>query len=82
MEIKFPALFYKEENGYSIFFPDIDEAYTGAQTIMSGIEMAEDVLRMTLEYYNEIGKKIPIPSSIQEIKLEQNSTVVFISCVI
>ena len=33
----YPACFYKEENGYSVFFPDLDYLATCGETLEDGI---------------------------------------------
>ena len=45
----YPAVFTQEaEGGYSINFPDLPNCFTSAPTLEEGLEMAADVLCLTL----------------------------------
>ena len=44
----YPAIFTKEENGYSVAFPDIDGCFTCGDTLPDAMEMAEDALCLML----------------------------------
>ena len=76
----YPAIFTKEEKGYSINFPDIDSCYTMGEDLKDGLEMAEDVLSLMLSGYEKEGKTIPKPSPIEGIKLEENQRIHLIKC--
>ena len=76
----YPAIFAKEEKGYSINFPDIDSCYTMGEDLKDGLEMAEDVLSLMLSGYEKEGKTIPKPSPIEGIKLEENQRIHLIKC--
>ena len=59
----YPAILTPEENGqYSVIFPDIKNCYTGGDDMADALEMAEDVLCLTLYGMEKDGKKIPPPS--------------------
>ena len=53
----YPAVFTKEEIGFSIVFPDFEACFTQGDTIEDGISMAEDVLCLTLCHMEEKKKK-------------------------
>ena len=53
MKYVYPAVFEKEDGGYSISFPDLESCYTSAETLEEGIEMANDVLCMVLYHMAE-----------------------------
>ena len=77
----YPAIFEKEEDGkYSVSFPDIDNCFTGGDDMADAIEMAVDVLCLTL-YDMEQGKKeIPPPSNIKTISVSSDDIVSLIRC--
>ncbi len=76
----YPAIFTKEEKGYSINFPDIESCYTMGEDLKDGLEMAEDVLSLMLSIYEKEGKTIPKPSPIEGIKLDENQRIHLIKC--
>ena len=45
----FPAVFLKEEDGYSVSFPDIDGAFTCGETFEEALFMAKDCLELNLD---------------------------------
>ena len=52
----YPAVFTQEaEGGYSINFPDLPNCFTSAPTLEEGLEMAADVLCLTLYGMEEDG---------------------------
>ena len=76
----YPAVFTQEDCGYSINFPDFESCYTSAQTLSDAIAMASDVLCITLYELEEEGGKIPCPSQIKDISVNDNEFVSLISC--
>jgi len=45
----YPAIFTQEDNGmYSIKFPDFEACFTQGDNLQDGLEMANDVLCLTL----------------------------------
>lgn len=67
--------------GYFIDFPDIQGAYTGInETNLSyGIAMAQEVLGMVLADYLENGEKLPTPTPIKQIPVDQQAFTTLIS---
>ena len=77
----YPAIFTQEENGYySINFPDVEACFTQGNSILDGMENAEDVLAMMLCYYEQQGTPIAPPTAIKEIKTDSNSFVTLVKC--
>lgn len=77
----YPAIFTAEEDGgYSIRFPDFESCYTDAADEVEGLDMAKDVLCLTLYDMEKEGKKIPAPSSVNTVRHEENEFVTLISC--
>ena len=46
MKYKFPALIIKEEDGFVVEFPDLEDAFTQGDTWEEAFENAEDVLNL------------------------------------
>lgn len=77
----YPAVFTKEEDGkYSIVFHDLESCYTCGDSIEDGLEMAEDVLALTLYGYEIDKKSIPAPSDLGNIELAENEFVNYVKC--
>lgn len=77
----YPAVFTHEaEGGYSINFPDIKNCFTSAPTLEEGIEMAADVLCLTLYGMEEDGVTPPAPSDVRNIHTEENELTTLIRC--
>lgn len=76
----YPAIFEKENEGYSISFPDIVGCYTSADNLKEGLDMAKDALCLKLYDMEENNEIIPIPSNIQKYNNKENSFVTLISC--
>ncbi len=76
----YPAIFTPEDGGYSIRFPDFESCYTSAKTLEEGMEMANDVLCLTLYGLEEDGGVIPKASGVKAIQTEAEEFVTLISC--
>lgn len=76
----YPAVFTEEESGYSINFPDLENCFTSAETLIEGIKMANDVLCLMLYEMEESGEEIPAASSIHDISVQENEFVNLIAC--
>ncbi|MFR4519517.1 type II toxin-antitoxin system HicB family antitoxin [Fusobacterium sp. SB021] len=70
----FPAVFLKEEDGYSVSFPDIDGAFTCGETFEEALFMAKDCLELNLDTVDEI----PHVTDIDKIKLNENEYLVMV----
>ena len=76
----YPAIFTPEENGFSILFPDLEGCYTSGNDLSDGMKMAEDVLALTLTFYEDEQKTIPAPSPINTLELKNDAFASYISC--
>lgn len=76
----YPAIFTKEECGYSIRFPDFESCYTSAENTVEGLEMANDVLCLTLYEMEQRGAEIPKPSEVNAITHDNNEFVTLVAC--
>lgn len=80
MKYVYPAVFTKEEDGYSVVFNDLESCYTCGDTLEEALEMAEDVLALTLYSYEKDEKVIPVPSSVDNIVRNDNEFVSLVRC--
>ncbi len=76
----YPAIFTPEPEGYSINFPDLESCYTSAPTLEEGMEMAADVLCLTLYGLEEAGKTIPAASDLRDVKTAGEEFVSLVRC--
>ena len=66
----YPACFIKEENGYSVLFPDLDKATCG-ETLDEAMQMAVDCLAGVLYLMKKEGETPPPPTQPGETNLEE-----------
>lgn len=78
----YPAIFTPEAEGYSIRFPGFESCYTSAPTLEEGLEMAADVLGLTLRMLEERGEQAPERVDGNEIHLADKEFVKMIECVL
>lgn len=76
----YPAIFTREEQGYSVRFPDIEGCYTCGATIPEAIEMAQDALCLMLYDREEDGDPIPPPSDLKAIQDGTDALVSLVLC--
>lgn len=78
MKYKYPALIIKEDDGFIVEFPDMEDAFTQGDTWEEAYENAEDVLNLIL--WDREEKNIPIAkaSSIDKIEIPKNATIALI----
>lgn len=63
----YPAIFYKEKNGYSVIFPDLNYLSTCGENLNDAMEMAIDCLAGYLYTAKLDNDKLPTPSKIDDI---------------
>lgn len=63
----YPACFYKEENGYSVIFPDLNYLATCGDDMDEAMKMAIDCLAGFLFLEKKEGHHIPSPSDMKSI---------------
>ena len=66
----YPACFFKEENGYSVIFPDLNYLSTCGETLDESLTMAVDCLAGYLYWLQQDGDTIPAPSPMENISPE------------
>lgn len=63
--IIYPAIFYKQDKGYYVEFPDIPGCLTEGDTLIEAFNMAGDVLNI----WFECNQEKPQPSNFEDIKV-------------
>lgn len=63
----YPACFYKEDDGYSVIFPDLNYLATQGDSLEDAMEMAVECLAGYLYSSKADGEDIPAPSSLADI---------------
>lgn len=67
----YPACFIKEENAYSVIFPDLNNLATCGQTLDEALTMAVDCLAGYLYSIQKDGETAPKASPIDKINLAE-----------
>ena len=79
MKYVYPAIFEPAaDDGYDVIFPDIPRCYTCSGNLIESVEMAEDVLAMTLWDLEKDKEPIPMPSSAESLLCEPPSFVTYV----
>lgn len=63
----YPACFFKEKNGYSVIFPDLNWLSTCGETLDEAFTMAVDCLAGYLYTCQRDGELVPAPSPMYKI---------------
>lgn len=72
----YPAIFQAEEEGYSVFLPDIPGCMTQGDTMDEALRMAQDAIGLMLEDISPAN--YPTPSLPQNLPLEKDQFAVMI----
>lgn len=81
MKYAYPAIFTPEADGqYSIRFPDLEGCYTAGESLEDGLEMANDVLCLTLYNMEEKGETIPLPTDMKHVETSGEEFVTLVAC--
>ena len=73
----YPAVFTKEDAGYSVNFPDLPNCFTSGATLEEAMDMANDVLCLTLYDLEQDSAAIPTASAVNDVPHGENE---FVSC--
>lgn len=79
----YPAIFTPEDNGqYSVRFPDIKNCFTGGDTLPDAMEMANDVLCLSLYDLEQAGAEVPSASTVSDVQqlIEGGEFVSLVAC--
>lgn len=63
----YPACFYKENDGYSVIFPDLNYLATQGDSLEEAMEMAVECLAEHLHSCKVDGEAVPNPSKLTDI---------------
>ena len=69
----YPACFFKEDNGYSVIFPDLNYLATQGDTLEDAVAMAVDCLAGYLYTAKMDNEKIPKASKLSDINIDRLS---------
>ena len=75
----YPAVFEKEESGYSVIFPDLGIATSG-ETLEEAMDMAKDALCLMLYDLEESKQPIPAASDMRELSCPENAFLSLVAC--
>lgn len=78
-KIRYPAIFQKEEIGYSVWVPDICGCISQGDTFDEAIEYITEALGLCLEVSLDRGEKPTEPSAPENLELEKGQFIVMIS---
>ena len=67
----YPACFFKEDNGYSVVFPDLNWLATCGETETEAMSMAVDCLAGYLYTLKQDGEQAPEASAMKDVSLEK-----------
>ena len=73
----YPAVFTKEETGYSVRFPDLEGCFTEGDTIEEAYDMAVEAMGLYLKQSEGVFS-FPKAQDVNNIKISANETVVLI----
>lgn len=76
----YPAVFTKEEKGYSVSFPDVSGCYTDADTLEEAMIRAKDALCLMLYSAEEEGTEIAPASDIMSVEVGKDEFTSLIAC--
>lgn len=65
----YPACFFKEDNGYSVIFPDLNGLSTCGNTLDQAMEASIDCLAGYLFICQKEGSSAPNPSAMEDIQI-------------
>lgn len=71
--MKYVALFEKEKDGFSVYFPDFPGCVTCGDDLDDAVDMAYEALSMFVESMLEEGETLPSPKTKKEVMALPNS---------
>ena len=76
----YPAVFTPEDAGYSVNFPDLKNCFTSGATLEEAMDMANDVLCLTLYDLEQEGAAIPTASAVNAVPHAGSEFVSLVGC--
>lgn len=74
----YPALFYYDDDGISIEFPDLPGCLPAAHTTEEAFKNAKEALGLHIYGLEKDGDELPEPTPINELKVESNAVVTMV----
>ena len=74
-KIYYPAVFQKEETGYSVWVPDLQGCVSQGESYGEAEEYIREAIGICFETYADQGIEIPRPSSPENIKVDDRQFV-------
>lgn len=68
--MRYPAIFEKTDNGYYVYFPDLESGFTEGDTLEEAQANTKEILNLILDDLGDEGSEIPQPSKIEVIYIE------------
>ena len=66
----YPACFFKEENSYSVVFPDLNYLGTCGTTVEDAFARAVECLAGYLYWLQQDGENVPLPSKLSDVNVK------------
>lgn len=76
----YPAVFTPEDASYSVNFPDLKNCFTSGATLEEAMDMANDVLCLTLYDLEQEGAAIPTASAVNAVPHTGSEFVSLVGC--
>lgn len=76
----YPAVFTRENDIYTVRFPDFESCYTQGNDLQDAYDMASDILCLTLYNLEERQAVIPRTSELSAIHTEKNEFTSLVAC--
>lgn len=71
-KLYYPAVFQKEDVGYSVWLYDIDGCISQGDTFNEAVENIKEALGLFLEAASDNNERLPAPSDPENITLDEN----------
>lgn len=76
----YPAVFQQEDEGYSVWIPDLPGCVSQGDTIDEAVDMITEAMELYLEYSFDEIKQAPVPSNPKDIKVQDSQFIALIEC--
>ena len=76
----YPACFFKEKEGYSVIFPDLNDLSTCGSSLEEALSMAVDCLAGHLYFCQQNQEAYPAPTPMEQVNLLQVQRELEIEC--
>lgn len=77
-KVFYPAVFTKEDIGYSVHFPDLQGCFTEGDSMQEAYEMAQEAIGLYLEDTETDTFHFPSASDVRTLHLEDNEVIVLV----